>query len=79
MPYVHAQIIKVLKSRDGLAMVDILHRDDGLYECRAYTWVEANQELRDPAYWSPTSNSGLHETIEQAERDASRLVAPQFE
>lgn len=74
MTYVQARIIKVLKSRNGLAKVEILRRNDGRYEYRAFTWLEADEELRDPAYWSPTSESGLYESAEQAELDASRLV-----
>jgi hypothetical protein len=52
-------------------MVEILSRDDGHYQYRVFTFVDADEELRDPAYWSPTEDSGLYETAEQAEQDAS--------
>jgi hypothetical protein len=35
---------------------------------------DADEELRDPAYWSPTEKSGLYETAEQAEQDACNGV-----
>ena len=75
MAYVHAQIIKVLESSNGLAKVEILHRDDGRYEYRAFTWIDADDNQRDPAYWSPIEQSGLYDDAQRAEHDAQRLVA----
>lgn len=36
MCYVHAEIIKVLKSLDGNSELEILHRNDGFFEYRAH-------------------------------------------
>ena len=74
MTYRHAQIINVLKSDDGKVRVDLLERNDGLFEFRAY--VERYEEgpyAGDP-YWSPTVNSGLYASAEDAKRDALNEV-----
>jgi hypothetical protein len=34
--YSHAQVIKVFESSDGTARVELLGRNDGFYEYRAY-------------------------------------------
>jgi hypothetical protein len=74
--YRHAQIISVLKSDDGKVRVDVLERNDGLFEFRAY--VERYEEepcAGDPYwYWSPTVNSGLYASAEDAKRDALNEV-----
>jgi len=75
MSYVHAQIVKVMEDRDGLTKAEILYRQDGLYEYRVFRWVDADEECRDPAYWSPVHNSGLYDSAEQVECDASVAVS----
>jgi hypothetical protein len=65
MKYLHAQIINEFVSSDGKARVDVLKRNDGLFEFRAYV-----ERYESEPYWSPTVNSGLYDSLENAERDA---------
>jgi hypothetical protein len=67
--YIHAQIIKVIESSDRKARVEVLKRNDGLFEFRAS--VECYE---DGYYWAPTLNSGLYASVEEAERDALHEV-----
>jgi hypothetical protein len=67
--YVHAQILKALKSSDGKAKVDFLGRNDGFYEYRAY--VEKHES---GPYWSPIINSGLYDSFADAESAALKEI-----
>jgi hypothetical protein len=74
--YIHAKIINVLKSNDGKTRVDLLERDDGLFEFRTYVeCYEIGGPYDGEPYWSPTVNSGLYASIEDAERDANEALA----
>jgi hypothetical protein len=77
--YLHAQIINVFESSDGKARVNVLKRNDGLFEFRAY--VERYEGDGSPyegePYWSPTVRSGLYASVEDAQRDAlHEVLAP---
>jgi hypothetical protein len=58
-------------------MVEILSRDDGHYEFRVFTYVDPDEELRGPAYWSPTQEFGIYEIAERAEQDACNALLRQ--
>lgn len=75
MKYIHAQIINVLESSDKKARVEILKRNDGLFEFRAYVQRHEDAPYQEGGYyWSPTLDSGLYAIVEDAERDALREV-----
>ncbi|MDR3465198.1 MAG: hypothetical protein P4M07_04560 [Xanthobacteraceae bacterium] len=69
MEYAHAKIRKVFESSDRKARVNVLERQDGLFEFRAYV-----ERYEEGAYWSPTEISGLYESAEEAERGALNEV-----
>jgi len=72
--YIHAKVTKVLDSSDRKTRVNVLARNDGLFEFRAYVERYEEGPFAGEPYWSPTVHSGLYETIEDAERDALNVV-----
>ncbi|MEL7544494.1 MAG: hypothetical protein AAGJ70_12045, partial [Pseudomonadota bacterium] len=71
----HAQIIKRFKSDDENSELEILSRDDGLFEFRGYRKkIEPDGPFMGDSYWSLAEHSGLYETAESAERDARNEV-----
>ena len=68
MSYLHAKIINVLESSNRKVRVDVLERNDGLFEFRVY--AERFEEFTEEVYWSPTLESGIYANVEDAERDA---------
>jgi hypothetical protein len=70
--YLHAKVIKVLESSNHKIRVEVLERNDGLFEFRAY--VERFEEFTEELYWSPTLESGIYANVEDAERDALNEV-----
>ena len=75
MAYIHAETVREVLSPDRKAKVDILARDDGLYEFREYV-----ERIEGEPYWSPVERSGLYPTREEVERaalDAIPWLRPQ--
>jgi len=72
LSYSHAKVINVYEGSDRQTRVDILARDDGFFEYRAYT--QRFEEFTEEYYWSPTVKSGIYANVEDAERDALREV-----
>jgi hypothetical protein len=70
--YLHAKIINVLESSNRKVRVDVLERNDGLFEFRVY--AERFEEFTEEFYWSPTLESGIYASVEDAERDALNEV-----
>jgi hypothetical protein len=70
MRYAHAKVIKLLEDGDRKARVNILERNDGLFEFRAYEERNDDGPYASGPYWSPTLYSGLYLNAEEAERDA---------
>ncbi|WP_409189567.1 hypothetical protein [Bradyrhizobium sp. RDM4] len=68
--------MNVLETSDKKSRVEILKRNDGLFEFRAYVQrrEDAPYEQEDAYYWSPTLYSGVYANVEDAERDALREV-----
>jgi hypothetical protein len=66
--WTHAKSIKMIERADGKARVDILERNDGLYEYRGAAEIVGNEY--EGIYWSPTEHSGLYASAEEAERAA---------
>ena len=74
MKYLHAKVIKVLENADSKSRVNILERNDGLFEFRAYIERSDDGPYSSGPYWSPTSHSGIYSSAEDAERDARAQV-----
>ena len=74
MEYVHAKIVKVIEKGDGKSKVNVLERNDGLFEFRAYVEQHDDGPYSSGPYWSPTFYSGLYASAEEAERDALNQV-----
>ncbi len=72
MKYTHGTVTKFIQSADGKGRVDIVARDDGLFEFRAYQLTETDPP--GDTYWLPTHNSGLYDLAEEAEREAREIV-----
>jgi hypothetical protein len=70
--YLHAKIINVFESSNRKVRVDVLERNDGLFEFRAY--AERFEEFTEEFYWSPTLDSGIYASAEEAKRDALNEV-----
>jgi hypothetical protein len=70
--YLHAKVIKVFESSNHKVRVEVLERNDGLFEFRAY--AERFEEFTEELYWSPTLESGIYANVEDAERDALNEV-----
>ena len=65
---VNVNSVKQFISTDGLKRLEILERDDGLYEFVEESIVEGSKY--EGIYWLPTLESGLYQTLDHAERDA---------
>lgn len=74
MEYGYAKVIKVLEAVDGKSRVNILERNDGLFEFRAYIEKSDDGPYSSGPYWSPTLDSGIYSSAEFAERDARAQV-----
>jgi len=66
--WTHAKSIKMIERADGKARVYILERNDGLYEYGGEAEIVGNEY--EGIYWSPTEQSGLYASAEEAERAA---------
>lgn len=76
MTYIHAKIINAFESNDGKVRVDLLQRNDGLFEFRAHVErYEDGGPYDGQPYWLPTVNSGLYASVEDAKRDALEALA----
>jgi hypothetical protein len=74
--YIHAKIVSVFDTSDGKARVDLLERNDGFFEFRAYAeHYESGGPYEGQPYWLPTVNSGLYASVEDAKRDALEMLA----
>lgn len=64
--------VKTFQRSDGKRRLDIFIRDDGYYE-----FVEEGEKYEDfvkEYYWAPIQFSGIYGTMEEAERDARRVI-----
>jgi hypothetical protein len=69
MSWIGAKSIKTYEREDGKARVHILHRDDGRYSFHA----EAEQESFGDIFWGPLEHSGIYDSAETAEQEATSL------
>jgi hypothetical protein len=75
MKYTNARITKEFVTSDGKARVDVVERNDGLFQFHPYVErYEASGPYEGDPYWSPTVSSGLYASLEDAERDALNEV-----
>ena len=74
MKYIHAKVIKVIEKDDRKSRVNILERNDGHFEFRAYVEQSDDGPYASGPYWSPTLYSGIYSSAEDAERDACAQV-----
>jgi hypothetical protein len=73
--YIHAKVISKFEGSDGKTRVDLLERNDGLFEFRAYVERYLEEPHLGEPYWSPTVSSGLYASVEDAQRDALEALA----
>ena len=74
MQYVHANVVKLFEKGDRKSRVEILERNDGKFEFRAFEERIDDGPYAPGPYWSPTLHSGLYSSAEEAERDALAQV-----
>ena len=69
--------IRMIESPDGKRRMHLYARHDGLF-CFAEFYEETEDSpyvsREDRTYWLPAFESGLYETAEAAERDASAII-----
>jgi hypothetical protein len=77
MKYTHGVVAKCLYSADKKHCVDIIARDDGMFQ------FYAHQEITEPddtlpaktlTYWVPEKDSGIFPDAETAEREARAVL-----
>jgi hypothetical protein len=66
--YTNGTTIKTIASADGSRQVDLVARDDGMFQWHEHVWT-AGDEYTGP-YWAPGWMSGLYSTAQLAERGA---------
>jgi hypothetical protein len=75
MKYTNARIANVFVSSDGKVRVNVVERNDGLFQFHPYVERhEASGPNEGDPYWSPNVSSGLYASLEEAERNALNEV-----
>jgi hypothetical protein len=71
MNYVDGKVFKQITSSDGERCLDIVARNDGLFQFRAY---DRQEDEYLGTYWSPSHQSGLYDRADLAEAAALREI-----
>jgi len=70
MACVFGKALRTFTSEDGKSYLDILAREDGLFQFLAYAFTEDGGY----EYWIPVQISGYYDSADAAETDARRTV-----
>lgn len=74
MSYDHAEVVATFQGADGLGMLELLARFDGLFEFRESRLTEFDHPMGPEKVWIPFYTSGLFASRDEAEREAHAVI-----